>query len=173
MGGADDVIGQRAVEQDAGLALDEGLELRLPLFGPAETGRGQQGEQLFRAGGAAQELVEAAVGRDAVAAFTGQDERAARLEDARAGAHALDALIQVLIERIAAVGGDDDVKGRVELLHRRLPDEFAAGLVGREQVAGEDAGDLPLLVQGHVEQEARAGAQGDVAHFLPDGDCLG
>ena len=82
---------------------------------------------------------------------------------------AFDALIQVLIERVSAVGGDDDVKGGVELLHRRLADELAADAVGREQVTGEDSGDLPPLVQGHVQQEARAGAQGDVAHLFPDG----
>src|ERR1039458_2431611 len=99
VGGADEVIRQRAVEQNLGLALDERLELRLPLLGSAITGRGQQRQQFFRTSGAAQDLVEAAVGGDAIAAFTGQDERAARLEDSCAGAHAFNGLIQVLIDR--------------------------------------------------------------------------
>src|ERR1022692_1491397 len=93
VGRADKVIRQRAVEQDASMALDERRELRLPLLGAAVTGRRHQGEQLFRTGGAAQDLVEAAIGRDAIAAFAGQDERAAWLENARPGAHAFDGLI--------------------------------------------------------------------------------
>src|ERR1035441_10232000 len=108
VGGADEVIRQRAVEQNLGLALDERLELRLPLLGSAITGRGQQRQQFFRTSGAAQDLVEATVSGDAIATFTGQDERAARLEDARAGAHPFDGLIQVLIERVAAVGRSEE-----------------------------------------------------------------
>jgi len=96
------------------VALDERLDLRLPLFGPQETGLCQLGEQLLRAGDAAQELVKAAISRSAFAALTGQDESAARFEDARAGAQSR-GVHPRLLSRLAEAPCDD---GQVELLLR-------------------------------------------------------
>src|SRR5439155_1636730 len=53
------------------------------------------------------------------------------------------------------------------LLHRRSPDELAAGFVRGEEIAGKDPGDLFLFVEADVEQKARTCPQGDVAQFLP------
>ena len=153
-------------------SLDEGLDLGLPLLGAHEAGRGQQRQDFLGGGGLAQEAVERAAGRDALAALGGEHEESARLEDARAGAHALHALVKVLVERIAGVGGDHDVEGGVHALHGGLPHEVAPGAVGEEEVAGEHAGDVALVVEGDVEQEAGAHAQGDVPQLLPQGVAL-
>ena len=149
-------------------ALDERLDLRLPLFGPHETGCGQQREHFLRTAGAAEQLVERTVRGNAFATFSGENEQAAGADDACARAHAFHALIQIHVERIAAVGGDDDIEGLRDRLHRGLADEFNSALVRRDQVAGKDAGDLTRFIERDVEEEARPDAQGDVAHFLPD-----
>ena len=167
MRGADDLVGNFAVNQHAGFALDDGLNLRLPLFGAHKAGLREQAEQFFRRGNGAEQFVQRAVRRNAFAAFRREDERAAGLDDARARTHALHALIQIHVERIAAVGGHDDIEGFIHCLHCGLADELGANLVRLQNIAREDVGDLPLLVERDVQDETRAGLQGDVAQFLP------
>ena len=166
-------VRQRTVKQDAGLALDQQLDLSLPLFRALKAGRRQAGEHLLGAASVAQDSLEAGVGRNTLATFTGQEECAARLENARAGAHSFDALVEVLVKRVAAVGGDDHLERSVAMLHRGRSDKCATGLMGGDQVPREDAGDLPLLVKRHVQQEARPDAQRNVAHLFPDRIALG
>jgi hypothetical protein len=173
MTGADGFIGQGAVNEDLGVSLDQGLDLGLPLLGADEAGRGEQGEDLLGAGGGAEEVIEVAAGGHAFAAFAGEDEGATGLKDAGAGAHAFDALVEVKVERIAAVGGDDDLERCFDLLHGGTSHEFEADFMGLEEVTGEDAGQLALFVEGHVEQKARSGAQGDVAQFFPERIAIG
>ena len=165
--GAHHFVGKRTVDQHGRFALNQRLDLRLPLFGSREARRGKQGQDRLRPGGAAQQLIERAAGGHTFAALAGQDDCPARLDDARRGAHALDALIQIQVERIAAVGGDNDVERGVAFLHGRLAHELAAGFMRRDQVAGKDAGDLDGIVERDIEQETRPDASGDVAQFLP------
>ena len=73
-GPARDLVGQRTVNKNFGLALDEGLDLRLPLFGADKAGRAQQGQYLLRAADAEEEFLHRAVRRHALAAFAGQDQ---------------------------------------------------------------------------------------------------
>ncbi len=161
------------MDEDFGAALDEGLDLGLPLFGAHKTRGGEHGEDFGRTAGGAQEFVEGTAGGNAFAAFAGEDDRAAFVDDAGGGAHAFDALVEVHVERITAVGGDDDIEGFLDFLHGGAADEFESGFVGDEEIASEDAGDGALFVQGNVEEEALADAQGDVANFFPDGIAIG
>jgi len=141
--------------------------LRLPLFGPNEPGRRQPRQNFFGARRTAKQLVERTSGRYPLAAFAGQNDRSPFLHDARGRAHPFDALIQIQVERESAVGCYYNVKRRLDLLHRRLPDELATGLVRGEQVAGKDAGDLFLFVEADVKQKAGTHPQGDIAQLLP------
>ena len=156
-----------AVDLDFGASLDEGLDLGLPLFWFGESGRGEHGEDFFGRVGGLQEFVQRTVCGDAFAAFAGEDKETAVFEDSGAGAHAFDALVKVEVEGIAAVGGKDDVEGVGNGLHGGLLDELAAFLVGLDEVAGEDGGDFSGFVECDVEEEAGAGAEGDVAQFFP------
>ncbi|MFM1943102.1 MAG: hypothetical protein RI897_2084 [Verrucomicrobiota bacterium] len=52
-------------------------------------------------------------------------------------------------------------------------DEGGALLVGGGEVPGEDAGDGALVVERDVEEEAGAGALGDVVEFFPEGVAVG
>ena len=168
MRGANHFVGNLAVDQHARLALDDGLDLRLPLFRAHEAGLREQAEQFFGGRNGAEQLVERTIRGNAFAAFRREDERAAGLDDARARAHAFHALIQIHVERIAAVRGHDDIEGFVHRLHRVLAHELGANFVRLENVAGEDVGDLPLLVERDVEDETRSGLQRNVAQFLPE-----
>ena len=143
------------------------------MFGPNKAGRREQRENFLRPRRAAQQFVERTVRRHAFTTFARENQQAAGLDDARAGAHALHALVKIHVERIAAVRRDHDVERRADFLHRRFADELDAGVVRLEQVAREDAGDLPLVVECDVQQKARAEAQRDVAHLLPDRIALG
>jgi hypothetical protein len=173
MTGPDDVVGQRAVDEDFGMALDECLNLGLPLFGPDEVGRCEQREDFLGAGRGAEELIEMTSGGDTFAAFAGQDQGAAWLKDAGAGAHPFDALVEVKVEGIAAVGRDHNLERRFDLLHGGMADEFVSDLVGVDEVAGKGTGNLSLLIERDIEKKARAGTEGDVAKFFPQRVAVG
>ena len=109
-------------------------------------------------------LVEA-LAAVAVGAAGDVDDHAALGKRCLGGAHALDGLVDVLVKRVAAVGGDGDVAldrlDAGELLHK-----FAAGLVGLVDVAGEGADDLVLAVQDHVKDEGEVRHLGGGEHVL-------
>src|SRR5439155_5452122 len=84
------------------------------------------------------------------------------------GAHPFDALVEVQVERVAAIGRHDDFKRGFHLLHRGPADIFAARFVRLEQVAGKHPGDLFLLVQADIEQETGTNPQSDIAHLFPE-----
>ena len=80
-------------------------------------------------------------------------------------AHALHGLVDVLVERVAAVGGDGDLAldglNAGEALH-----EFAAGLVCLVDVASKGANDLVLAVEHHVEHKGKVRHLGSGEHVL-------
>ncbi len=159
------------MDEDFCLALDEGLDLGLPLLGVGLAG--DDGEDILGVAGAGEEIVEWGGVGDAGAALGSDDDGTAFFYDACGGAHALDGLVEVLIEGVAAVCGDDDVEEGVDGLHGGMADELDAELVSVDEVAGEDAGDGAAGVERYIEEEGGAGAQGDVAHFLPKGVAIG
>ncbi len=165
----ENVIGEGTVNEDFRAALDERLNLGLPLFGPDVARGGEHGEYFFRAIGVAQEFIERTARGNAFATFAGENDSAFLLDDSGGGAHAFDALVEIEVEGVATVGGDNHVEGGLDLLHGRTADKFVAGAMGFEEVACEDAGDLALFVETNVEEEAWADAQGEVANFFPDG----
>ena len=82
MTGAGDVIGQRAVNDHVGAALNKCLDLRLPLFGSHEAGSGEHRENGFRTRSLAQELIKRTSRRHTFTAFAGENKRATFLKDA-------------------------------------------------------------------------------------------
>ena len=66
------------------------------------------------------------------------------------GGHALDALVDILVQRRAAVGGDDNV-GIRRLYLRVAEQEVAAGPVRRDIVAGKGRHSLLVLVDDDVD----------------------
>jgi hypothetical protein len=58
----DSVIGQGAIKQYVSFALNEGLNLRLPLLRAQEAWSGEHSQDFFGPGCAAENLIEAAVG---------------------------------------------------------------------------------------------------------------
>ena len=149
------------------------MDLRLPLLRPNEARRGELGQDFLGGPGAAEQFVERATAGHAFAAFGGEDQRAAFLQHPGTGAHALDTLVKVEIQRVAAVGRYDDVERLLDRLHRGPFHKGAAGPVRLEDVAGEDIGDVALLVERDVEYEAWPGLEGDVAQFLPERVAVG
>ncbi len=157
-----------AVDEDLRFELDQRLELDLPLVVGMEAGLGEHVEDALRRAPFDEQLGITAVIGDAVAAGGGHDDRPALAHDARGGAHALDRLVEALVERVAAVGGNDNVERLLDADHGMGAHVFAARLMGGEHVTGEDGRDLLALVEGHIEQERGLGHQRRFAHLLPD-----
>ena len=100
--------------------------------------------------------------------------RAGRLGRRR---HPLHRLVQVLVEREAGVGRDDDVEGAWHGAHRRPPGPSQAAACIGEQLAAERRDDALLAVEHDVEREVDAGRRGDradvVVHRVAVGDAPG
>ena len=150
MTGFERVIVQHAVNEHLGMALHERLNLCLPLFRADESRRGKHSQNFLYRACAAQQVVKWAAAGHAFAALSGEDQCTALLQHTGAGAHALDTLIQVEIQRVAAVRRDDDVERLLNTLHGRVFDKRAAALVRLDDVAGEHIRDVALLVEGDV-----------------------
>jgi hypothetical protein len=102
---------------------------------------------------------------EAVAALGGADDRAALLDDRGRRGHALDRLVEVLVERVAGVARDHDVEGLGHRAHGRGARRGARGRVHGPQLARERRDDALLAVEDHVEREvgrARGGDRTDV-----------
>ena len=93
------------------------------------------------------------------------DDHAALGKRGLGSAHALHGLVDVLVERVAAVGGDGDLAldglNAGKALH-----ELAAGLVRLVDVAGKGADDLVLAIEHHVEHKGKVSHLGGGEHVL-------
>ena len=87
-----------------------------------------------------------------VVRFREHDDDAARIHGRFSGRHALHRLINVLIERIAAVRRKNDV-GRLRRDAAALIQEPAARLMRGNEVARHRVDDLLFAVQHHVQDE--------------------
>ena len=111
--------------------------------------------------------------RHAVATFGGDDDTAASLgrtagsDDLRCTGHALDGLVQVDIQGIAAIGGQYDVVGFLHRSHGHPLGEGDTLGVRFPQIPGIDAGNLVFAIDGDVEQEIRRCQRRDLAYLLP------
>ena len=107
-----------------------------------------------------EQLLEVAVGGEAVvAAGGGEDVAASAMIWARRG-HPLHGLVEVLVQGVAAVGGHDDGERPVARRPWRSPGEGAAASWAVERVAAVEARDRAVPVQrdvdAEVEREERA-----------------
>src|SRR3712207_2697811 len=135
-----------AVEGDAGFLQSVGEELDLPLVVLREAGGVDGLEHSLRGVVFEEHVAEVAVGWEAVVAAGDGDYEAAVGDDLGGGGHALHRLVEVLVEGVAAVGGDDY---RVLVLagdHDGGLARLAASLVGGYGIAAVEAGDLALAV---------------------------
>ena len=103
--------------------------------------RGAQGDELFEIGAA--HAVDAGAAHD--------DDAALRTAGFGCG-DGLGRLIEVLVQRVAAVGGDDDVAFYDGAL-RLLTDKGDARSMSLLQVTGKGSYDILFFAQGHIQDE--------------------
>ena len=155
VGGAEDVIRDQEWNLHLGPALDERLDLSLPLRAdklgwpatpgsPPATTPAQQPVQWTPAGtpsrySAAKMIVPCSATMRAAALMP------------------FYALVQVHVERIPGVGGHDDIERLLHPLHCGGSNEFASRPVGFIEVAREQSGDGAMFIEGDIQREARAG----------------
>jgi hypothetical protein len=106
------------MHQNFGTALDEGLDLGLPLLRTAKARSDKFHENVRRRRGLAQEQIEGTAIRHTIATLADEDNRATPLNDAGGGAHAFHTLVEVSVERIAAIRRNNHVERLVSRCHR-------------------------------------------------------
>ncbi len=103
----------------------------------------------------------------AVLAGGHHDDDASRAAAGLGGRHALDGLIDVLVKRIAAIGGDDDIGGRGR--HPAMVGEpVAGGLMGQPEMPGHGAHDVLLAIQDDIDDKGQSGDFGRMEHVEMD-----
>ena len=107
----------------------------------------------MRRGCAEQEGSKIPVGRKSVLALRCHDDQTAGRYDLGGSGHALDGLVEVLVEGVPSVCGDHDRKGVLARNHGRRLDEGTPLFVCLQDMAAEEAGDLVPAVQGDVYTE--------------------
>ena len=112
-------------------------------------------DQLGRRRRRRDEPAEVAFGRDAVDAGRGHHDRAVARDDALGRGHALHRLIEVAIERVAAVGRHDDAEPARHSTHRCPLHERA-----RRAVVVEHRGHPTVGVDGDVDRQLRGTERG-------------
>ena len=141
------------IHEDVCFSLDLRLDLCLPLVLFLEP-RGADGvQQVLRIPSLAQQLAIQSMLGDAIPTFRGDDDGPTWLHNLRCCAHALDCLIQVQVQWVSGIGRNNDIKGLLDRDHRSAFSKRAARGMGFVQLAGKNAGDLLMLVQGNVDYE--------------------
>ena len=123
----------RGVHEHPCELLDLRLDLDLPLVGDRPRPRGDRFEQCDGRRRGDQLAAVAPVVGEPVAALRGDHDRAAGLDDLRGRRHALDRLVEVLVEREAGVRGHDDVEGRRHGAHRGGASDLGRSTVHRRR----------------------------------------
>ena len=167
MTSADNVIRQITVNHDLRAALDDGLNLRLPLLGAGSATLGQELQDAFRRIHLVQQFLKRAVCRHTITALAGDQDQSTFLHNASRRGHALHTLVKILIERVAAVGGYHDVKGLVHRLHGRLRYRHATAAMGLLQIPRIHTGNGARIVQRDVDQETGSRQLRDPQQLLP------
>ena len=103
---------------------------------------------------------------DAVPTLGGADYGAAGFDDLGGSGEALYGLVQVQVERVAAVGGDHYVERLGCGAHGDAAGELAGVGVLGEEFPGMDAGDAVLVIHGYVYPEADTRVTGDLANGI-------
>ena len=107
----------------------------------------------------------------AVIAGGNHDDDTAFRAGSFSGSHTLDRLINVLIQRITVVGGDDDVCRNPIGLAQSLQ-KFGTGKMRLLTVTGESTHYLVLCIDNHIADEGKLGSPGGVDHIPVDGIAL-
>ena len=103
-----------------------------------------------------------------VVAGGGHDDDTAFLTCGFRGGHALNGLIDVLIQRIAVVGGEDDIC-RYFFAQAQVLQECSAGQMCLLTVASKSTNHFVLRVNDHVADEGQLGYTGGIDHVTVDG----
>src|SRR5262245_7423447 len=104
------VVRQTRMDEDFGAALDESLDLGLPLLRTAKPRGNKFQKNVSRRGGLAQEKIEGTAIGHAIAAFACKDNRAAIFNDAGCRTHPFHTLVKVSVEWIAAIRRNNHVE---------------------------------------------------------------
>src|SRR3989304_3637277 len=127
----------------------------------------QKSEEFIRSVHTMQQALEGAAGWNPFAAFGGDDNCSTFPDNTRCGTDTLGGLIQIQVERVAAVGGNNHIIRLIHALHRRGANELAARFVALEQMTGKHAGNITVVVERNVQQETPSNAQRYIPHLLP------
>ena len=161
------VVRQTRMDEDFGAALDESLDLGLPLLRTAKPRGNKFQKNVSRRGGLAQEKIEGTAIGHAIAAFACKDNRAAIFDDAGCRTHPFHTLVKVSVERIAAIRRNNHVERLGSWCHRLGLDIATASLVRFAQVTGVDSGDLSVMGERDVDEKGWADGKGHAKKFLP------
>ena len=167
------IVRQTGMDEDFGAALDEGLDLGLPLLWTAKARSDKLQQNIGGRGGLAQEEIEGTALGHAVTTFAGEDNCAAVFDDASGGTHAFDTLIKVPVERMAAIRRDHHVERFGSWCHRLYLDIAAALAMGLAQVTGIDSGNTPVMGERDVDEKGWADGEGHAKKFLPQRIAIG
>ena len=113
-----------------------------------------------------------ALAAGAVVAAGADDEHGAGSGGGLGGGQALDALVHVLIQGRAAIGGDDHVAPLLGLYPAVALQERTASLMGLDVVAGKGGDYLLVLVDDDVDDVGQLGLPGGVHHVDVQGVAL-
>ena len=153
-------------------AQDAGQNLALPLVGDGvRLGGGFDLSQNFRrCQGLGHGFHEGCAAVTVVAAG-GHDDDAALFTGGFRGGHALDGLIDILIQGVAVVGGEDDVGRNFFTLAQRAK-ELDTGKVCLLDITGKRAYHFVPGVDDHIADEGQLCGAGGIDHIFMDGVTL-
>ena len=170
---AEHIVRQTGMDEDFGAALDKGLDLGLPLLGTAKARGDEFQENVSRGGGLAQKQIEGTAIGHAIATLADEDNRATILDDAGGGTHAFHTLVEVPVERIAAIRRDNYVERLRSWCHCLRLDIAAALAMRLAQVTGVDSGYTPVMGERDVDEKRWADGKGHAKKFLPQRIAIG
>ena len=155
------------MDEDFSAALDESLDLGLPLLRTVKARGDEFQENISRRGGLAQEEIEGTAIGHAIATFACKDNRAAIFDDAGRRTHAFHTLVKVSVERIAAIRCNNHVERLGSWCHRLGLNVEAALPMRFAQVTGVDSGDPSVMGERDVDEKGWADRKGHTKKFLP------
>ena len=153
--------------------MDLRLNLDLPLIRLPIVGRGDLVEHFLGRTTRGQDLFVGAVVGDAVAALCGADDRSSRFYNFRCGGHALDRLVEVLIEGITRVRRQDHVKGGIDGLHGIGLRPLACSGMFVEELPRERGRNFLSAVERDVHGEIDARHRRDLPNVIVNGVSFG
>ncbi len=74
-----------------------------------------------------------------------------------------------MIKRVAAIGRNHNIVGRLNLDHHLFPYRIKPNFMGRQHISCKYARNFVLCIEGHIEEKGRIGQKRYFTHLFPDG----